>query len=80
MMTRPHYESGRTPDHTFAAGWNARCDGVGFDKGETAAWQEGWDAADEVPAADRWQFNSEENFARRKKPSFAEFKQAGAGE
>lgn len=54
-----------TPEHTFAAGWNARCELLAFNDKETADWQDGWISADAVPARGRWPFNSSENFGRR---------------
>jgi len=46
-----------TPRHTFAAGWNTRCRGLPFDKGESEDWRIGWKAADVVDTAFRWEFN-----------------------
>lgn len=56
---------GTTPPHTFAAGWNAACDGQPFTESETTAWKAGWAEARVIHPKDkaRFRFNAEADAA-----------------
>jgi hypothetical protein len=48
-------------EHSFAAGWNARCDGEELDKLESADWRQGWRMAEAYPDEAFRKFNEGED-------------------
>jgi hypothetical protein len=44
------------PSRSFAAGWNAACDGERLDDKEASEWMAGWRAAIKLPSEGRKQY------------------------
>jgi hypothetical protein len=49
--------------HTYAAGWNAACEGRRFDESEADDWKAGWTEANAIPPHEReaYLFNAEQS-------------------